>query len=311
MGASFEKEYPRSWRCGDLSANAEDSWSTQMLRVSCRCSAVRIELQVSFETSFRNCHCAKCRRYACAAFATYLTLPRDRLLQFTTRDELKSFIHSCDHELDVVRYACATCRSKIATIPEIGDTVLLAAGSIVAMPRHFALRMRSVRAEHRTCLERGAPWFVTNYAVASKSVTGSSATGSCACAECVFAVNNLIPTELQHCYCSLCQRYSGSAFQTWVPCDGVLWHKSSHLQLIRTTRHAQRHQCAQCAAVLSIVYDSQPHTIWIAAGAIQDECMPDGTDTTAFYRKIHICCETMPCWYMLPNDDLPRLKYAS
>lgn len=311
MGGSFRKEYPRSWRCGELSASTEDNWSTDVLRVSCRCSAVRIELPMSIETSFHNCHCAKCRRYACAAFAAYLAYPRADFPQLATRDELKSFLHSCDHEVDVVRYACATCRSKIATIPVHGNTVLLAAGSIVAMPRHFALRMRSMRAEHQACLERGAPWFVANCARPQNRVTGSTAAGSCACGGCVFAVNNLTPTELQHCYCTLCQKYSGSAFQTWIPCDGLSWRRSSHLQLTRTTRHANRHQCAQCAAILTIVYDSQPNTIWIAAGAIQDECMPDGADTYALYRKIHICCETVPCWYMLPNDDLPRLKYAS
>lgn len=28
------------------------------------------------------------------------------------------------------------------------------------------------------------------------------------------------------------------------------------------------------------------------------------------YRVIHICCSMMQRWYQLPDDDLPRLKYA-
>jgi hypothetical protein len=68
--------------------------------------------------------------------------------------------------------------------------------------------------------------------------------------------------------------------------------------------------------VLTIVYDAQPDCVWPAAGAIDDDAYPPaggaegGELSAALGRVIHICCTDMQGWYELPDDGLPRLKYA-
>ena len=93
--------------------------------------------------------------------------------------------------------------------------------------------------------------------------------------------------------------------------DGFVWTASETLELVRTTGHGQRHMCSRCGGVLSIVYDSQPDCIWPVAGAIADASWPaDEELAAALCRSIHICCSMMPPWLELPDDRLPRLKYA-
>lgn len=294
------REFPVSWRGVELPAADVAS-----LRVACRCSAVRFDLPLVDDASFRQCHCAQCRKWSCAAFATVVEIPKDGAPDLAAHQAVLRFAHGCERDGEVDRLACAECRSKLATIPRAGPTVLLAAGCIAVMPRRLAQRMRHV--DRPSCLDSGAPWFA---GPRRTKPAGAAASGSCACGACAFVVRKLLPTELQHCYCTLCQRYSGSAFQTWLPCSNLEFRATRHLELVRTTGHGQRHQCRLCGSVLTILYDSQLNTIWPAAGAIHDDDMPSADDARALYRKIHICCETAPPWYLLPDDGLPRLKYA-
>lgn len=67
--------------------------------------------------------------------------------------------------------------------------------------------------------------------------------------------------------------------------------------------------CGKCGSTLTIVYDSQPDCLWPVAGVLDDDSIP--TDVSAaLSRSIHICCGMMQDWYELPDDDLPRLRYA-
>ena len=91
--------------------------------------------------------------------------------------------------------------------------------------------------------------------------------------------------------------------------DGFRWTADKALTLVRTTSHGQRHVCTRCGGVLSIVYDSQPDCIWPVAGAIDDASLPEDVGGS-LCRAIHICTSMMPPWYELPDDGLPRLKYA-
>lgn len=85
------------------------------------------------------------------------------------------------------------------------------------------------------------------------------------------------------------------------------------LELVRTTAHGQRHECSKCGGVLSIVYDSQPDCIWPVAGAIDDESYPSASTaelSASLCRVVHICCSDLQSWIELPDDGLPRLKFA-
>lgn len=79
--------------------------------------------------------------------------------------------------------------------------------------------------------------------------------------------------------------------------------------LVRTTSHGSRHMCTECGTTLTIVYDSQPDCLWPVAGVLDDASLPEEMPN-ALCRSIHICCSMMQPWYQLPDDRLPRLKYA-
>ena len=49
--------------------------------------------------------------------------------------------------------------------------------------------------------------------------------------------------------------------------------------------------------------------LWPVAGVIDDDSLPKDMES-ALCRSIHICCSMMQPWYKIPDDDLPRLKYA-
>ena len=119
--------------------------------------------------------------------------------------------------------------------------------------------------------------------------------------------------QTQHCYCNLCRRLSGSVAETWVPVrpDGWRWTSQRALELVRTTNHGSRHMCTVCGTTLTIVYDSQPECLWPVAGVLDDDSLPPPQQLgSALCRSIHICCSMMQPWYKLPDDELPRLKYA-
>ncbi|CAD7966515.1 unnamed protein product [Amoebophrya sp. A25] len=91
--------------------------------------------------------------------------------------------------------------------------------------------------------------------------------GSCLCGHSVFEAF-LFPPEIQHCYCSMCRRFSGSAFQTWAPTQfGFFkWVEAKDLKVLETSRYASRHVCKRCGTHLTIKYDSQ-QALWLAMGA--------------------------------------------
>ena len=88
-----------------------------------------------------------------------------------------------------------------------------------------------------------------------------------------------------------------------------LWRSDSTLELVRTTPHGSRHMCTRCGTTLTIVYDAQPDCVWPVAGVLDDDSLPADLPR-ALGRTIHICCSMMQAWYELPDDGLPRLKYA-
>ena len=121
----------------------------------------------------------------------------------------------------------------------------------------------------------------------------------------------------QHCYCSMCRKLSGSAFQTWAPARDadVTWESpSGSLTLQRTSDWASRHTCTDCGTTMTIKYDSQPDHLWLAAGSYTDDNYVFLSSPMTFpehlYRVIHICELSKPAWYSIPDDGLPRIPHA-
>ena len=219
----------------------------------------------------------------------------------TLNANVKVFKQNCSAFGPVERCFCGSCRSVVATIAESGE-VYLAAGCIedASIPADLARAWQTAFTE--SAIDEAVSWWP---APAEKRKRGASRvlTGGCACGACRFEAVSGDEFQTQHCYCNLCRRLSGSVAQTWVPVrpEGWKWTKDTTLELVRTTRHGQRHMCTACGCTMTIVYDSQPDCVWPVAGAIDDDCLPKDV-SAALCRAIHICCSMMQPWYVLPED---------
>lgn len=223
----------------------------------------------------------------------------------------------CEHVGPVERIYCKACCSKMATLPldKENNKLHVSMGPIddTTVPeelmKDWQTPRETLKLGSRATWPRAMPKLTRHGLPPLRYVTGG-----CSCGHCTYRINFEPPSELQHCYCRLCRQFTGSAFQTWVPVprEGFVW-TSEEPGLVRTTHHGRRHMCKNCGAVLTIVYDDDPDTVWPAAGGFDDETLPKTEKEVSAYmnRIIHICCTWKQGWYKLPDDGMPRVDYAS
>jgi hypothetical protein len=289
------------------------------LRVRCQCSAISFVVEAAATSEPVRCHCVQCRKFCASSCATYLPLQSapEALVAPADQGGPRSFESPCDGlSLSLTRLFCGGCESVLgAKAAGAGgsEQVLLALGCVedASIPPALALAWQST---HRTlCAEQAPAWWKAKPSGFGPTAPPRVLRGSCACGACAFEAASGNEFQTQHCYCNLCRRLSGSLCETWVPVrpDGWRWLAQGSLELVRTTGHGSRHMCKVCATTLTIVYDSQPDCLWPVAGVLDDDSLPPAeTLPRALCRAIHICCSMMQPWYELPDDGLPRLKYA-
>lgn len=315
MRMSFSRQFPDDFRSRIAKPSKADVPGKSVLRARCQCGDFSFPVEVDGSALLVNCHCRNCRHYHIAAFGSFLPA------MLMNPDCLKNAVHftdTCSYMGEVNRLFCGRCSSVLATqrLSESQQQLTMIAMGVIedrSVPAELGWRWQGdglkVVSEEST-----AAWTYGLPLMRRGSMGGRNATvrGGCHCNGCRFEAK-VLPFQSQHCYCTICRKLSGAAFQTWVPCDesGFKWTRQETLQLVRTTGHGQRHVCTKCGGTLTIVYDSQAGTIWPAAGTLDDDDMPGkaGLDAQT-YRAIHICCSDLQPWYRLPDDGLPKLKYA-
>ena len=280
------------------------------LRVKCQCGAFSFAVKTAASTPPLRCHCVRCRKFHASAFATLLSLPRapDGLLDDS---RLRKYESPCDGlGKPLSRLFCGNCRSVLGATS--GDDFYLALGCVEdeSIPPPLALSYQT-RYESLSADQSAVWWTAKPSNQGRPTAPPRVLRGSCACGKCAFEAPSGSEFQTQHCYCNLCRRLSGTVGQTWVPVrpTGWRWTRDETLKLIRTTGHGSRHMCEECGTTLTIVYDSQPDCLWPVAGVIDDDSLPKDMES-ALCRSIHICCSMMQPWFKIPDDDLPRLKYA-
>eukprot|EP00667_Euglena_gracilis_P019622 EG_transcript_21068 len=263
--------------------------------VAVRCHCGDCSVRVPHRAALRNavrCHCAHCRKYHTSAFGTFLPLEgadAQAVLSMLAPPAALRFPHYCDALGTVDRVVCRACRSAVATVaaapPGPADppaaTVLVSLGCVEdeSLPAAIAAKWQTSfdewQPESRCVWWSAQPRASTEAEAAGSAMDPSEVTGSCACGACAYRAKAL-PGQIQHCYCTMCRRFSGSVAQSWMPVrnQNFHWSRAEGLALVRTTSFGQRHMCTRCGAVLTIVYDSQPDTTWLAAGALDDCALP-------------------------------------
>ena len=338
-----------------------DTLGNRTLRSKCACGSVEVEISsVSpIAQTAASCHCRKCRKYHISAFTNYLVVDESQI-SFTKgsiHGDLESIMNnvgsigiykdSCDEVGEVERLFCRRCFGKIltrlpslSTTPEADSDRVKDAEDKLIYVNMGALDDDTISGEFSEAWKsKTVPWQVHQAcawarATPSRGLSRGSMprehhtmiTGGCSCGayQYEFPVQyESTILELQHCYCNLCRRLSGSPFSTWVPIgrDELEWKysavKTSEASdrpsmsppMIRTTPFGRRHVCPKCAGVLTIVYDSQPDLVWPAAGGFDDANVPTELEKL-LGRVVHICCRWKQSWYDIPMDDMERLDNA-
>ena len=328
------------------------------VRSKCACGSVQIEISNISPTTVAaaSCHCRKCRKYHISAFTNYLIVKSGQV-SFIKGDDRESspnnqkysklYKDSCDEIGAVERLFCQNCYSKIWTRrrshsssksrdvfdgqseekEEEDDIVLVNMGPLdddTVSPECSTSWKENIE---QWQLDQACTWThatpkLRNIARGKMPTKQASmVTGGCSCGTYLYEFPVRYEStvlELQHCYCRLCRRLSGSPFATWVPVgiDELEWKRTSEdtathnpPQMIRTTPFGQRHVCPNCAGVLTIVYDSQPDLVWPAAGGFDDSNVPRNFDHF-LGRVIHICCRWKQSWYDIPLDGMQQLENA-
>mmetsp|Transcript_18547 Transcript_18547/g.33588 ORF Transcript_18547/g.33588 Transcript_18547/m.33588 type:complete len:320 (-) Transcript_18547:757-1716(-) len=300
---------------GCLSMSAIDFKS----RVSAVCSCQDVTVWIGGVTPGTptiDCHCPRCRKFHVSAFASYLKVPSD-LVQNLDISKVKTISDSCSLLGPVDRLFCRQCFGKIATKQTNCDDeyFYISMGMLddETLPEQCSTTFQTNRAGQNTALT--SSWHNAKPILSRHRIlplTKNVVTGGCSCGTFRYQFNLRFPSELQHCYCRLCRKLSGSAFMTWVPTkkSDFLWVDQIEPALVRTTGHGCRHICQECGGVLTIIYDSQPELIWPAAGGFDDESIPSNY-SDYLGRVIHICCTWKQDWYAIPEDGMPRVKHAS
>jgi hypothetical protein len=118
--------------------------------------------------------------------------------------------------------------------------------------------------------------------------------------------------QLLICHCSMCpddtKRDDHAGGAPWVALPRARWSDDDAVSLRRTFDFAQRRYCNHCGRNLSILYDCEAHTEWVALGFL-----PPGADAGMQGAHTHIrqcltssaegapCCESFEAWGKCPD----------
>lgn len=125
-----------------------------------------------------------------------------------------------------------------------------------------------------------------------------SISGSCLCSAVSFTIGGTLG-EMNHCHCSMCRKYHGSAFATYLQAGELQWLSGeSQISTYESSPGTSRSFCSCCGSVLpmraidNVGYD-------VPAGLLDD-------DPVARPAK-HIFVESSAPWFSI-DDSLPQQR---
>ena len=125
--------------------------------------------------------------------------------------------------------------------------------------------------------------------------------GSCLCGKVTFTVDRILPS-IGHCHCTMCQKFHGAAFSTFVAVnlDDFHWLTGEdNLQSYRAENQTIRKFCRNCGSSLMFEskYNREENTTEIALACFDNilHVVPDA----------HIYTQTKVDWLIL-NDNIPQ-----
>ncbi len=120
--------------------------------------------------------------------------------------------------------------------------------------------------------------------------------GGCLCGAVRYEISGE-PRIVAHCHCSMCRRHSGAAFLTYASFARDQVSFTGTPTAYRSSAAATRSHCGTCGSPLTFVFDSDPDTLWLTVGSLDDAASVRPTEHWFVADKI--------AWLDL-HDGLPR-----
>lgn len=114
------------------------------------------------------------------------------------------------------------------------------------------------------------------------------------------------PKVAVNCHCSQCRRHSGASFLTYVAvAREAFCLEAGDLVAYRSSEAALRSHCATCGSPVTFVFTSDPDTVWVTAGTLDDPdaCPPSENWFTQDRLAWTNLDANLICWSGAPQED--------
>lgn len=125
--------------------------------------------------------------------------------------------------------------------------------------------------------------------------------GSCLCGKVQFKYSGPL-SDFSICHCTMCQKFSGTAFGTFIGLKKdhfVYTSGEDYVTLYDSSSWSSRAFCKHCGSSLMYIYHKMPDTLSVSAGLF-DNPLPVKPSKHIFVKN--------KCNWLELKDDLPKLS---
>lgn len=255
-----------------------------MLRGRCLCGAVTFEVTAEIGM-VAHCHCAMCRKFHGAAFATHGVVPSDGLTWLTGRESVRRFASSADN----TRSFCRICGSNVPADHPSGFAVIPLGnldGDPGARPlAHIFVGSKALWYDIAGELPRFdafPPGFDGTDLPdpARESSSTGHVRGSCLCGRVAYEVDRAID-RICHCHCRRCRLARSAAHASNGFVDSARFRVLRGEELLESFKipEAERFTqtfCRECSSPMPRARPGRPYVV-IPMGSVDGEpgCRPN------------------------------------
>ncbi|WP_394172945.1 GFA family protein [Thalassotalea litorea] len=133
--------------------------------------------------------------------------------------------------------------------------------------------------------------------------------GSCLCGGVAFQIRTF-GNNIAHCHCTMCQKFHGAAFSTFLPVniEHITWRQGNALLRTYTAHNGSKRQfCQNCGSSLTFqsANTSDSQSLEIALATLNVPTAPTAANRKLPQPDAHVHTKSQVSWYTI-NDTLPQ-----